>query len=109
METFLRCFTNACPSKWSSWLPLVEFWYNSSPHSALGRSPFEALYGFPPRHFGISTLDSVLVPELSTWLTDRAIMSELIQQHLARAKERMKRQANKTGLSAHFRGGIGFW
>jgi hypothetical protein len=25
METFLRCFVNACPSKWVSWLHLAEF------------------------------------------------------------------------------------
>ena len=48
-----------------AWLPLAELrsgllgclfaelWYNSSPHSAIGRSPFEALYGYPPCHFGI--------------------------------------------------------
>jgi hypothetical protein len=34
METFLRCFVNACPSKWSQWLAAAEFWYNASPHSA---------------------------------------------------------------------------
>jgi transposase InsO family protein len=107
MDTFLRCFANACPSKWSSWLPLAEFWYNSSPHSALGRSPFEALYGFPPRHFGISALDSVSVPELSTWLTDRATISDLLQQHLARAKERMKRQADKNRTERTFQ--VGDW
>lgn len=54
METFLRCYVHACPSKWFQWLPLAELWYNSCPHSAIGRSPFEALYGYPPRHFGIS-------------------------------------------------------
>lgn len=65
METFLHCFVNSCPSKWSSWLAFAEFWYNFSPHSAIGRSPFEALYGYLPRHFGISVLD-VHVPELNT-------------------------------------------
>jgi transposase InsO family protein len=53
METFLRCFVNTCPSKWLNWLHLAEFWYNSCDHSAIGRSPFEALYGYTPRHFGI--------------------------------------------------------
>jgi hypothetical protein len=56
METFLRCFAHACPSKWHNWLSLAEFWYNSSWHSSLGRSPFEVLYGYSPRHFGISAL-----------------------------------------------------
>lgn len=30
METFLRCFVNACPLKWLKWLPLAEYWYNTS-------------------------------------------------------------------------------
>jgi len=102
METYLRCFVNACPSKWSSWLPLAEFWYNSTPHSALGCSPFEALYGYRPRHFGIQAFDSVSVPELGAWLQDRQVMSDLIQQHLHRSKERMKRQADKNRSERHF-------
>ena len=105
METFLRCFANACPSKWSSWLPLAEFWYNTTTHSAIGRSPFEALYGHPPRHFGISVLDAISIPELSSWLTDRSVMTELIQQHLARAKERMKRHADKNRTERQFQEG----
>lgn len=31
LKTFLRCFTHACPKRWSHWLPLAQFWYNSSP------------------------------------------------------------------------------
>ena len=27
METFLRYFVHACPSKWSQWLALAEYWY----------------------------------------------------------------------------------
>ena len=91
METFLRCFANACPSKWLTWLPLAEYWYNTAPHSALGCSPFEALYGHSPHHFGISATDSVFIPDLAVWLQERRVMSELVHQHLSRAKERMKR------------------
>jgi hypothetical protein len=47
LETYLRCYVHACPRNWSSWLSSAEFWYNTSPHSAIGRSPFEALYGYP--------------------------------------------------------------
>lgn len=49
LETDLRCFVHACPSQWHAWLSNSEFWYNSSLHSAIGRSPFEALYGYAPR------------------------------------------------------------
>jgi hypothetical protein len=49
METFLRSFANACPKRWLRWIPLAEFWYNTSFHTAIGRSPFEAFYGYTPR------------------------------------------------------------
>jgi hypothetical protein len=49
LETFLRCFVHACPSQWSHWLSVAQFWYNSSPHSDKGRAPFEVLYGCRPR------------------------------------------------------------
>lgn len=49
LETYLRCFVHACPAKWSQWLATTEFWYNTCLHSAIGRSPFEALYGYYPR------------------------------------------------------------
>lgn len=43
LDTYLRCFVHACPSKWIHWLSLAEYWYNTSFHSALDRSPFEVL------------------------------------------------------------------
>lgn len=101
VETFLRCFVNACPSKWLSWLPLAEFWYNCCPHSAIGVSPFVALYGHGPRQFGISDA-AVSVPELSVWLQERQLMTELIKQHLHRSKLRMKKQADQGRTERQF-------
>jgi hypothetical protein len=95
METFLRCFINACPSKWADWLTAAEFWYNTSEHSSIGRSPFEALYGYSPKHFGMAAEEVVSTPELSSWLSQREVMNKLIHQHLLRAQQRMKRQADK--------------
>jgi hypothetical protein len=56
------------PTKWHSWLHLAEFWYNTSTHATLGTTPFEVLYGHPPRHFGIIDPAACAVPELSEWL-----------------------------------------
>ncbi|WVZ62540.1 hypothetical protein U9M48_012279 [Paspalum notatum var. saurae] len=95
METYLRCFVHACPTKWSHWLHLAEFWYNTSFHSALGRSPFEVLYGHAPRNFGISVTDVCAVSDLDDWLQDREVMLGLARQHLSRAQLRMKKQADK--------------
>lgn len=30
LETFLRCFVHTCPAKWSHWLSVAEYWYNTS-------------------------------------------------------------------------------
>ena len=66
LETFLRCFAHACPSKWVQWVSLAEFWYNSSFHTSLGRSPFEVLYGFPPSHFSVSPPEATPVADLNS-------------------------------------------
>jgi hypothetical protein len=68
MKTYLRCFVNACPKKLLQWLSLTEFWYNTSFHTSIGRSPFEALYGYSPRHFGIPVTLETSVPDMDTWL-----------------------------------------
>jgi hypothetical protein len=59
---------HSCPHKWSQWLPLVEFWYNTTFHSAHGHTPFEALYSYPPKHFGITVTDACVVPDLEEWI-----------------------------------------
>lgn len=94
LETYLRCFVHACPSKWSTWLASAEFGYNTSPHSSIGRSPFEAIYGYPPKHFGLQNFDNA-PGDLDSFLRDKHIMNQLLQQHLLCAKHRMKHQADK--------------
>jgi hypothetical protein len=63
-------------------------------HSTVGRSPFEALYGYAPSHFGISDADVSVSPDLATWLEEHQLMTTLIRQHLLRAKARMVKTAN---------------
>lgn len=36
LGTHLRCMINDCPSKWSRWPALAEYWYNTTYHSAHG-------------------------------------------------------------------------
>lgn len=38
------CFDQ--PYKWMPMLPAAEWWYNTSYHTALKMSPFQALYGY---------------------------------------------------------------
>ncbi|WVZ73357.1 hypothetical protein U9M48_021672 [Paspalum notatum var. saurae] len=105
LETYLRCFVHACPNKWAEWLATAEFWYNASLQSAIGTSPFEALYGHPPRHFGLDASVSIGNMELSQWLQERQLMTDLLQQHLHRAQHRMKKQADKSRMERQFQVG----
>lgn len=107
LETYLRCMVQACPTKWSQWLALAEYWYNTTVHSAHGRTPFEVLYGHPPRHFGISVDAQCSVPDLDQWLQDREAMASLIRNNLLRAQQRMKAQADKNRQERSFE--VGDW
>jgi hypothetical protein len=95
METFLRCYVHACPSKWLDWLRHAEYWYNTSTHSAIGCSPFEALYGYSPKSLGISPSSHCHSPDVANWREDKNLMTDLLRQHLHRAQQRMKFQAHK--------------
>lgn len=68
LEAFLHCSVHSCPRQWSKWIPLAEFWYNTSYHSALGCSPFEVLYGHLPKHFGIDNEMHCHSTDLDQWL-----------------------------------------
>jgi len=107
LETYLRCMVHSCPGKWAQWISLAEFWYNSTFHSAHGLTPFQALYGHQPRHFGITLNDACSVTDLNQWLSERQTMLEHIQQNLSRAQHRMKSQADKSRLERSFE--VGDW
>lgn len=107
MEGYLRCFVHSCPNKWKDWLSLAEFWYNTSYHSSLDKTPFEVLYGQPPRHLGIDVMESCVVPDLQEWLLKRKLMLQLIQQQLSRAQQRQKHQADKHRSERSF--DVGDW
>jgi hypothetical protein len=107
IETFLRCFVSAYPKQWMKWLSLAEYWYNNSYHTAIKRSPFEAIYGSSPSSFGMYLPQDTLPGGLEEWLQERQLMSSLIKQHLLRAANRMKLQADKNRIERRF--SVGDW
>ena len=48
LEQYLRGMCYLKPKSWAQYLPLAELWYNTSYHTALKVTPFEALYGYKP-------------------------------------------------------------
>lgn len=88
VETYLRCFVHACPKKWSKWISLAEYWYNTSYHSSLESSPFVALYGHEPHHWGIEAPGMGTVSNLREWISERRTIQDLLRQHLLRAHKK---------------------
>ena len=48
LEGYLRCYVGDNPKGWSNWLTMAEYCNNTSYHSSLKSTPFEATYDYPP-------------------------------------------------------------
>lgn len=95
LGTYLRCMSGDEPKHWYRWLALAEWWYNTTFHSSLNLTLFEALYGYaPPLHLPYLAGQSV-VQQVDSDLGSREEMLQLLKHHLERAQQRMKAQADK--------------
>lgn len=99
---YLSCVVHDSPKLWKQWLPLAELWYNSSFHTALGCSPFKALYAYDP-NLSLAPLDPQEVQQLvQDMVQDREIHLQSLKQHLLNAQSRMKLQADKKRSDVQF-------
>jgi hypothetical protein len=102
LECYLRCFTSAHPKKWSQWLGLCEFWYNTNWHSFLGKSHIEVIYGRQPRYFGVTASSSIPPGDIQNYLNERQLVISSVRHHLLRMQQWMKHQADKNRLEHTF-------
>jgi hypothetical protein len=90
LEMYLRCAIHDQPKKWSQWLPLAELWFNTSHHTALGCSPFKALYGHEPNIGFVPAVPNTTNTDLFELLQEPALFTEFLRSQLQRAQQRMK-------------------
>lgn len=107
LQTYLRCMTSERPRDWVNWLPLAEWWYNTSYHTAIQTTPYAVVYGqAPPTHLpylpGASQVEAV-----DRSLRTREAALKLVKFHLHRAQNRMKQQADKRRSDRNFE--VGEW
>jgi len=91
LEMYLRCAVQDSPK---SWLSLAELCYNSSLHSALGCSPFKALYGYEPNIGAIPSIPSSTSTSVAEIIEHHELHLQSLKEHLARAQNRMKQVAD---------------
>ena len=88
LECYLRCMSGQYPQsqRWSNWLSLTEFWYNTNYHTFLELTPFQALYGIaPPLHVPNLLRDSS-VAAVDRLLAEKEDMLQVLRHQLSRAQ-----------------------
>nr|XP_043637841.1 uncharacterized protein LOC122608824 [Erigeron canadensis] len=106
LEGYLRCMVMERPHTWVKWVSLAEWWYNTTFHSSLGRTPFDALYGYrPPLHIPYILKDAV-DKDVDEMMKDREAAVKVMKQSLLKAQNRMKQQADKHRSERSFEPGL---
>ena len=90
LEQYLRCVAGETPNLWVQYLPWAEWWYNTSHHSSIGMSPFEALYGYQPPSITAYLPGSTSVAQVDQQLKDRDELLTILRKNLVCAKNRQK-------------------
>lgn len=73
------------PKDWMNWLSMAEWWYNTTYHTSLKVSPFEALYAYHPSQIGELSLPRTLLPEARATVEEREKMTQQLRGNLLQA------------------------
>ena len=103
LEAYLRCFTNGNPRTWYRYLHLAKFWYNSSYHSAIKTTPFQALYGRSPPSIPDYVPGITQKPTLDITPHDRTRMLHQLKATLKTTQQQMTESENKSRLNYNFK------
>ena len=95
LENYLRCMCFNAPRRWFHYLSLAEWWYNTSYHTSLNMTPFQALYGFPPPMIAEVILPDCPNDNAKQLLQHRELATQIIKDNLSKAQSRIKQQADK--------------
>lgn len=83
------------PHTWVKWVSLAEWWYNTTFHTSMGKSPFEALYRYSPLLYIPYTNKDAALSNVDDFMQDKEMTVKLLKQSLLKAQSRMTQQANK--------------
>jgi len=90
------------PKRWSFWLSLAEWWYNSTYHTATKFTPFQALYGFPAPLISEISIPGPSNGDASEFLQQKELMLQQLKANLLHAQLRMKKYADTKRTERQF-------
>ena len=102
IEQILRAYVTPEHDDWATWLPVAEFAYNSSTHSSISTTPFEANYGYKPSTPATLDLPATCPSDYASKLQDIHVF---IRRQSELAKARQAEQANKHRRDVTFQPG----
>jgi len=95
LETYLRYMCTEKANEWSKWLPLAEWWYNTTFHTAIELTPYEVVYNQPPPIHLPYLPGETQVDAVDRSLQRREAMIQMLKFFLLQAQHRMKVQADR--------------
>ena len=100
LDQYLRCFTDYNQENWIELLPMAEFSYNNSLHSATGFTPFFLNYGYHPRADTLAQEQPINTAEITndTAMNLVTTLDSILRQakaHLEKAQDTMKMHADQ--------------
>jgi hypothetical protein len=107
LEGYLRCFVFDKQTQWFKWLPLAEWWYNTSFHTATKMTPFMALYGYHPPSITSSLKEKSKVQAVEDHIENQQQILQILKDNLTMAQNRMKQQADQHSSERSFE--VGDW
>jgi hypothetical protein len=107
LEGYLHCFVSDKQTQWFKWLPLVEWWYNTSFHTATKMTPFMELYGYHPPSITSSLKEKYKVQAVEDHIENQQQVLQILKDNLNMAQNRMKQQADQHHSERSFE--VGDW
>eukprot|EP00253_Pinus_taeda_P024523 PITA_24523 len=95
LEGYLRCFVSDKQTQWVKWLPLAEWWYNTSFHTTTKMTPFMALYGYQPPSITSYLRENSKVQAVEHHIEHQQQVLQLLKDNLVLARNRMKQQVDQ--------------
>ncbi|KAL6224518.1 hypothetical protein ACLB2K_003373 [Fragaria x ananassa] len=102
LEQYLRCFIMDKPNSWAILLHWVEWWTNTTYHSTIHMTSFQALHRHPPPTIEAYLPGTTTIAAIDKALQDRDILIEHLRTNMAKAQNRMKQMADKNRTKREF-------